>query len=193
MRTGIKRTMLFAAPAAEGGSQAPSAAVPAAPASTPSAAGTPGDPLGEPGIKALQAERDARQKAEQESAKLRKQIEDSKKSAEQKAADDLAAATRATAEADARAASAALDVARFQAAAKHGVPLSMAGRIQGSTPEEIDADAKGLADLLGQGGPGKPWPMPAADRSQGGGAGSDKGASVSAGRELFATRHPAKP
>lgn len=138
------------------------------------------EPLGAPGLKALQDERDARASAEKALADLRKEIEDGKKSAEQKAADDLAAAQR-------DAADAGLRVLRYEVAAEKGLDLKLAGRLTGTTKAELEADADALKALI-PAGPTGPKP----DRSQGGGGGTDKGASVSAGRDLYAERHPQK-
>lgn len=117
--------------------------------STPPTPGTPAptlappaeEPLGAGGIKALNAERDARAKAEKDLADLRKQIEDSKKTAEQKAADDIAAANRTAQENAAKA-------LRYEVAAAKGLDLSLAGRLTGSTKEELEADAAALMALI---------------------------------------------
>ena len=111
-----------------------------APPATPT---SPADdePLGAGGIKALNAERDARAAAEKALADMRKEIEDGKKSTEQKAADDLAAATRARDEAATRA-------LRYEVAADKGLDLKFAARLTGSTKEELEADADALMALI---------------------------------------------
>ncbi|UJP39334.1 hypothetical protein [Cellulomonas palmilytica] len=140
------------------------------------------EPLGEGGKKALVAEREARAAAEAELAKLRKEIEDSKLSAEEKAAADLAAAQR-------DAAAAQLRALRYEVAADKGLDLKLAGRLTGSTRAELEADADELKSLIPAAAPTGPKP----DRSQGGGNGdADKGASVSAGRQLWLEKHPSK-
>ena len=114
-------------------------------------------PLGESGLRALQAERDARKQAQADLAALRKEIEDASKSAEQKAADDLADAQRVAAESAAKA-------LRYEVAAATGVPLKQAHRLVGSTKEELEADAANfLADLGPK--PGTPKPDPSQGRS----------------------------
>lgn len=165
-----------------GGDPTPGAGTPAAPAApTPQPpAGDPSkdQPLGEPGIKALQAERDARTAAEKALADFRQEIDDSKKTAEQKAADDLAAAQRDAAESTAKA-------LKYEVAATKGIALTSAHRLSGSTLAEIEADAdrfKAEQALV-------PAKGPRPDRSQGGGEG-DKGTSVAAGRDLWSERHP---
>lgn len=161
------------------GAPAPAApAVPATPAAVEPAKAT--EPLGAPGLKALQDERDARAAAEKALADLTKQIEDSKKTAEQKTADDLAAAQRDAADASLRA-------LRYEVAAEKGLDLKLAGRLNGSTKDELAADAEALKTLI-PAGPTGPKP----DRSQGGGGSADKGTSVAAGRDLYAERHPQK-
>jgi len=170
-----------------GGDPTPGAGTPAAAViPTPKApAGDPptgaGDaPLGEPGIKALQAERDARAAAEQALADFRKEIADSKKTAEQKAADDLATAQRDAAESAAKA-------LKYEVAATKGIALTSAHRLSGNTLAEIEADAERFKAEQAE----VPAKGPRPDRSQGGGD-SDKGTSVAAGRDLWAERHPSK-
>ncbi|MCR6706559.1 MAG: hypothetical protein NVV66_18350 [Cellulomonas sp.] len=136
--------------------------------------------LGDAGKKALTVERDARAAAEKALADLRKEIEDSKKSAEEKAADDLAAAQR-------DAAAAELKSLRYEVAAAKGLDLKLAPRLTGATKAELEADADALKALIPAATSG-----PKPDRSQGGGNGDVAGASVSAGRSLYAERHPSK-
>jgi len=139
------------------------------------------EPLGEAGKRALTAERDARAAAERALADLRKEIADGKKSAEQRAADDLAAAQR-------DAAAAELKALRYEVAATKGLDLKLAPRLTGATRTEIEADADALKALIPA---GSTSPLP--DPSQGGGSGGgNEGASVSAGRSLYAERHPSK-
>ncbi len=149
------------------------------PADTP-ADKTGGDqPLGEAGIRALQAERDRAAKAERDLAALRKEIDDAKLTTEQKTAADLAAAQR-------DAADAALRALRYEVAAEKGLDLKLAGRLTGATKAELEVDADALKELVKA-----PATGPKPDRSQGGGS-TDKGTSVSAGRDLWAERHPSK-
>lgn len=111
--------------------------------------------LGEGGKKALVAEREARETAERELAALRKQVEDSKKTAEQKAADDLEAARKEAAENAARA-------LRYEVAADKGLDLKLAARLTGTTREELEADADVLKGLI----PTAPEPTPATTGDQ---------------------------
>lgn len=133
---------------------APTPAVPdaQAPATAPTAGDQPqgGDePLGESGKKALEAEREARKKAEAELARIRKEIEDSKKSAEQKAAEELEEARRLAQENAAKA-------LRYEVAAAKGLDLALAPRLTGTTREELEADAEALKALI----PTKTTPAP---------------------------------
>lgn len=113
--------------------------------------------LGEAGLKALQRERDARAAAEKALAELRQEIEDSKKSAEQKAAEALENAKKAAAEAAARA-------LRYEVAAEKGLPLALAARLTGATKEELAADADALRALI-PATPPAPKPDPSAGAS----------------------------
>lgn len=114
-----------------------------------------GKPLGEAGIKALQTERDARAAAEKALADLRKEIEDSTKSAEQKAAEALTAAQKAAEEN-------AVKALRYEVAAEKGISLALAARLTGSTREELAADADALRALIPEAKPGSPKPDPSA-------------------------------
>lgn len=155
----------------------------------PAAAGTdpkPGDPdpktdepLGENGLKALNAERDARKLADQKVKDLEKQIEDSKKTAEQRAADDLEAEKAGRLAAETRA-------LKFEVAAEAGLDLKLAARLTGATREELVADAAELLTMVGA-TPANPKPDP----NQGGG-GNAPAKGVNAGRDLFAEQHPSK-
>lgn len=123
-----------------------------APTATPPAASTPEltptsdpaptpDQLGDAGLKALQAERSRAAKAEADLKALQKQIEDSQKTAEQKAADAITAATTVASEATAKA-------LRYEVAAAKGIDLALAARLSGTTKEELEADADALMTLI---------------------------------------------
>lgn len=140
------------------------------------------DTLGEKGLKALKAERDARAKAEADLAALRKEIADSKLTAEQKAAADLAEAQKTAQENAAKA-------LRYEVAASKGLDLSLAPRLVGATKADLEADADALKESIGKAGTGTPRPDPSAG---GGAGGADKTASVGAGRDLYAERHKSK-
>ncbi|HLT11822.1 MAG TPA: hypothetical protein VK028_13635 [Micromonosporaceae bacterium] len=143
----------------------------------------PDKPLGEGGLKALQAERDARAEAERKAAELEarvRQFEDANKTTEEKAAERLAELERAATENAAKA-------LRYEAAAKAELPLSAAGRLQGSTLDELVEDAKALKELLGATTHRGPAPDPNLRRQS-----SNHSASVEAGRARYAERHGTK-
>lgn len=151
----------------------------------------PDEPLGAPGIKALQEERDARKAAETAStaaqariAELEAQIAGAKPDAnlEQRLADlqsrlDSADAARAAAEAAAEAATVAQ--LRTDRAAEKGLPAALARKLDGTTAEEIDAEIDELLPLLQLG----PRPNP-----QQGNPSQARGGSMSAGRERYAAK-----
>lgn len=144
---------------------APTPPAPSAPEPTPPAdpAPTP-DPLGDAGLKALQAERTRAAKAEADLKALQKQIEDSQKTAEQKAADAITAATTVATEATAKA-------LRYEVAADKGIDLALASRLTGSTREELEADADKLMTLIPKGqAPATPPTGPTVPGQQPGGA-----------------------
>lgn len=100
----------------------------------------PDDQLGDPGKKALAAERDRAKKAEKEAAELRakvKEFEDRDKSESEKAAERLAKAETAAAEASAK-------LLRLEVASEKGLTPAQAKRLQGATREELEADADEL-------------------------------------------------
>ena len=118
----------------------PTPPTPAPPAVEPTAP-PEGAPLGDAGLKALQAERTRAAKAEADLKALQQKIEDSQKTAEQKAADAITAATATAAQAEARA-------LRYEVAAAKGLDLALAARLTGSTKEELEADADTLMALI---------------------------------------------
>lgn len=157
--------------------------------STPPAGGEPNkdgetDALGDGGKKALESERQLRaaaEKAQREAEAKLKKIEDANKSEEQRRDERMREL-----EADAGLAR------RYEAANEAGLPLSMAGRLVGSTREELIADAQTLKGQLagvtpaGTTPPAPPTPKP--DRRQGGGRGDTTGGSMAAGRDTYAAK-----
>lgn len=135
---------------------------PVAPAATPE---PKVEPLGEGGVKALAAEREAAKAAKAELSKAQVELQkfrDAEKSAEELAAEKLTNAEK-------NAASATRKAGQYEAAAAAGLPLSAAARISGNTPEEMAADAIALKALIGGTKPGGVLPPP--DPSQGHGGG----------------------
>lgn len=123
------------------------------------------EPLGANGMKALEAERTLR------------------KAAEAHAREAKAEAEAAKADADARV---ALVTARYEVAAAAGIPVELVGRLQGSTREELEADAQALAAHL------RPAFVPPTDPSQGKDREGSKGGGVAAGRDLYHEIHKGK-
>jgi len=148
----------------------------------PATGGADGE-LGEAGLKALKAERKAREAAEKEKAALEakvREFEDSKKTEAEKAAERIATLEREAAKA-----------LRYEAAEKAELPLSLAARINGSTLEEMVADAEQLKQLMGltpQSHTPAPPATPKPDKRQGGGETVNNG-SMSAGRDLYKQRN----
>lgn len=131
----------------------------------------PHDPLGEPGKKALNAERDARAAAEKLASDLQKQLE----AVNQQLADvkndglpewqkkfndlqkqiDAESAARKQAEEDAAAAR-TMQMRTDRASATEGFPRSLAKKLTGTTVEEVDAEiAEIMADLGPRSTPGR--------------------------------------
>jgi hypothetical protein len=139
----------------------PAATAPVVPAATPEAAPAPAavpapapeaaaeppavdPPLGAAGERALQSERDARKKAETDlrAAQARLQtIDDDGKS-------ELVKEQEKSSSAETRATTAEGQLLRLQVAMGKGLPVEMAGRLSGSTKEELEADADTLLPLL---------------------------------------------
>jgi len=56
----------------------------------------------------------------------------------------------------ARAVKAETDLTKGKAASKHGIPMELAGRLVGDTPEDIEKDAESFAALMGSNRPPVP-------------------------------------
>ncbi|AYR01508.1 scaffolding protein [Arthrobacter phage Seahorse] len=118
-------------------------------------------PLGEGGLKALQAERDARAKAEKDLADAKaalQKIEDAKLS-------DIQRAQKERDDAAAELAAAKSDNARLAALATHPVPKEYQDLVVGTDEASYLASAKKVAELYAK-AEGKPF-RPAPDPSQG--------------------------
>jgi hypothetical protein len=135
-------------------------AVPAAPVAPVTPAVPVGDPpateepLGAPGLKALQAERDARAAAEKANADLAakvKEFEDRDKSEAEKAAERLAASEKAAADAQ-------IQLARYKVAAEKGVDADL---LTGNDEDAMRAAADKLLAWRGDPKPAVPKPDPA--------------------------------
>jgi|GEM_PF-3736550 len=143
--------------------------------------------LGDAGKRALTAERAARAKAEQDlvAATARvKELEDADKSDEDKRSERLAALEKDAPEKDAKIASLTNQLLRYEVAAEQGLELSAAARLQGSTKEELEQDAKtfsnqfgvrrGMPGLAANGGDHKPESEPGLGRMRDAYAESEK-------------------
>lgn len=121
------------------------------------------DGLGDAGLKALHAERDARKAAEAAAKELAEKIsayEDRDKTEQQKAEDRIA---RLTAELDARnAALAAAEMAaiRNEVAMSKGLPPELAARLQGDDRKALEKDADALLALVSPPEPNARSPKP---------------------------------
>ena len=122
------------------------------------------EPLGEPGIEALRKEREARKaaetraKANEEAAAKLKELEDAAKSKEERDAEER---TRLAKERDDLLA----ENLRLKVATEKALPPQLAARLQGTTLEELQADADELLALVPQ-GPRVPTPDPAQGSKQ---------------------------
>lgn len=159
--------------------------------------GADNEPLGAPGLKALQEERDARRTAEETARDLQAQLDAINAGAGKQAAADaggdeegwrqqiaelqsrLDAADAAREAAEEAARKAALDKLRTDRAAEKGLHPALARKLDGKTVEDIDAEIDELLPLLHQG----PRPNP-----QQGNPSQARGGSMSAGRERYAAK-----
>jgi hypothetical protein len=114
-------------------------------------------------------------KSNVEAAQKLAALEESQKTEQQKLADRAAAAEQ-------RAAAAELRVLRAEVASAKGIPAPLAQRLQGSTREELDADADALLQTIPTQQP-KPKTTPPAGAVAGAGR-ADQGGT---GRDVFAS------
>jgi hypothetical protein len=126
------------------------------------------DTLGDAGKRALAAERDARRKAEADLKTARDELgkvkadQDTSKSDMQKVLDKVAGLEKRAEEAERKALVAAV-------AAEHKLTPGQARRLQGSTRDELEADAKDLLEAFGTKAEGDD------DKNKGNGKGDDDG------------------
>lgn len=151
---------------------------------------TPGDAdekLGEPGLKALQSERDARTKAEKDLADARaalQKIEDAKLS-------DIEKAQKERDDAAAEAAQLRTDNARLAALAKHPVPAGYQDLVTGTDVASFEASAKKISDLYAkaEGKAPRPDPVPSSGSRDGSSSNNSAGTSLDSGRDLYNSKH----
>lgn len=154
----------------------------------------PDEPLGEGGIKALNAEREARETAEKSAKKLQEELDAAKQALAaaqnadqpewQQKFNDLQAKLDAEVAARQEAEKKSVAAERTQHGVTGGLPLAVAKKLTGATPEEWDAE---IAELLPHFGPAGPRPNP-----QQGNPSQGRGGTLSAGRDLYKQQHPAK-
>ncbi|TXS08240.1 hypothetical protein EAO71_37200 [Streptomyces sp. ms191] len=129
--------------------------------------------LGEGGQKALAAERKARAAAEKSASAAQKKLDDMSRRLQAFEDRDKTEAQRLAERAqaaEAEAAKASSKLLRYEVASSKKLPPGWAGRLQGSTKEELEADADALLKELGEtqqrrspdydGGVRKPAPAP---------------------------------
>lgn len=93
-------------------------------------------------------------KARSDAARYRTSLRDAEaKLADAKSPEDIEAAVREVREANEKL---TREIAVRDIAAKHGLPPALAARVAGSTPEEMEADAKELAKLIAPAPTGTP-------------------------------------
>ena len=137
--------------------------VPANTEGTPNTEGTTeGEALGEGGIKALHAERKARADAEKRATEMAKRIEEFE-AAQRTEAENLAherdkALAELEAERKARADAERAVIAR-EVVAEMGLPVELAGRIQGDDREAMLEDARVFAAIAKTSEPSRPAPI----------------------------------
>lgn len=108
--------------------------------------------LREAGKRALEAEREARKKADKENAELRARIEefeDSKRTVEEKRERELERLRRSAESEKQRADALERQILVTAIAREAGLPDEMAGRLQGDSAEDLRADAAELKSLIG--------------------------------------------
>lgn len=127
------------------------------PAGTPAGGAGSGDSdetLGEPGVKALQSEREARKAAEklatEREARIR-ELEDAGKSADEKERERVASLEKSDRDKESAIAERDAKLLRYEIAAAKGLDLKAALRLQGSTKEELEADADEFSKSFGSG------------------------------------------
>ncbi|NEW40788.1 hypothetical protein GV794_01960 [Nocardia cyriacigeorgica] len=137
--------------------------------------------MGDGGKKALETERAARkaaEKARREAEAKVQQFEDAQKTESQRTEERIQQLEKDAAKA-----------LRYEAADTSGLPLSLAGRLKGTTLDELIADAADLKQLLGAATPAAPAApsTPKPDPRQGGGQ-ADAGGSMDSGRAAYQAR-----
>ncbi|NKR90558.1 hypothetical protein GS483_00240 [Rhodococcus hoagii] len=121
-------------------------------ATPPASTGQPSEsPLGEAGLRALQAEREARAEAERKAADLKRQLDEinAEKLTELEKAQQAAAAAQQSAQEIASSKDTVdAENLRLRFAINNGVPAAWINRLHGATDEELAADWESLKPTL---------------------------------------------
>lgn len=141
--------------------------------------------LGEGGIKALKAEREAREAAEKRAAEAEAKV----KASEDAKLSDIERANQKAAEAEERAKKLEATNARLSALATHPVPEKYQHLVTGTDEASFLASAKSVSELaaLAEGKAQKLDPIPGSGSRSG--DGNPAGGSIASGRELYAQKH----
>ncbi|GAP53716.1 hypothetical protein AHiyo6_02810 [Arthrobacter sp. Hiyo6] len=142
--------------------------------------------LGEGGIKALKAERDAREAAEKRAADAEAKIQ----AAEDAKLSDIQRAQKERDDQAAENAKLKASNARLAALAEHPVPKDLQDLVTGTDEASYLASAKKISELYAraEGKPLKGNPVHDSGNRNGDGGGG-AGTSISAGRDLYASKH----
>lgn len=162
------------------------AAAAKAAADAAAAAAKPDEKLGEPGLKALQAERDARAAAEKRAAEAEAKIQ----AAEDAKLSDIQRAQKERDDAAAENAKLKATNARLAALAEYPVPKDYQDLVTGTDEASYLASAKKISELYAkaEGKAPKNDPVPGSGK-RGEGSGNAAGGSLAAGRELYEQKH----
>lgn len=115
--------------------------------------------LGDAGKKALEAEREARKKADREISELRSRLEtfeDAQRTDEEKRSRELEKLREKAASEEKRAAELERRLIASRVAREVGLPSEMEERLRGTSEDEIKADAEKLREVIG--GKRQGWP-----------------------------------
>ncbi|MGM7776128.1 hypothetical protein ACSVHC_08935 [Arthrobacter sp. KNU-44] len=141
--------------------------------------------LGEGGLKALQAERDARAAAEKRAADAEAKIQ----AAENAKLSDIERANKAAADSAAEAARLKADNARLAALAKHPVPEDYQDLVTGTDAASFEASAKKISELYARAEGKTPKGSPVHESGNRSGENNPAGGSIAAGRDIYASKH----
>jgi len=144
--------------------------------------------LGEGGIKALKAEREAREAAEKRAADAEAKVQ----AAEDAKLSDIDRAKKEAADAAAETAKLRADNARLAALAKHPVPADYQDLVTGSDAASFEASAKKISELYARAEGKAPKPDPVHGSGNRSGDNNPAGGSVAAGRDIYASKHTKK-